>query len=197
MEQVRERVGDKIEILLDGHGFFQLPAALRIAEAMRDLRPLWLEDVMRVDNADTLADFRDKARLPIAVSEMLTSREDYRLVLERGAADYCMIDPTWVGGISETRRLAEMAQTYNVPATMHDCTGPLTLFSGLYVATPVPNVVFQETVRAHIRTFYSLLIDTNVVIENGHALPPTGPGLGTRLLPSLFDPKCERYRISK
>ena len=197
MEQVRERVGDKIEILLDGHGFFQLPAALRIAEAMRDLRPLWLEDVMRVDNADTLADFRDKARLPIAVSEMLTSREDYRLVLERGAADYCMIDPTWVGGISETRRLAEMAQTYNVPATMHDCTGPLTLFSGLHVATAVPNVVFQETVRAHIRTFYSLLIDTNVVIENGHALPPTGPGLGTRLLPSLFDPKCESYRISK
>lgn len=105
----------KIEILLDGHGFFQLPAALRIAEAMRELRPLWLEDIMRVDNADTLADFRDKARLPIAVSEMLTSREDYRLVLERRAVDYVMIDPTWVGGISETRRLAEMRRLTTSP----------------------------------------------------------------------------------
>lgn len=197
MELVRERVGDRIEILLDGHGFFQLPAALRIAEAMRDLRPMWLEDVMRVDNADTLADFRDKAGLPIAVSEMLTSREDYRLVLEKRAADYVMIDPTWVGGISETRRLAEFAQAYNIPATMHDCTGPLTLFSGLHVATAVPNVVFQESVRAHIRTFYSRLIDTNVVIENGFAQPPTGPGLGTRLLPELFDPQREGYRITR
>jgi len=197
MEEVRARVGDKIEILLDGHGFFQLPAALRIAEAMRDLRPLWLEDVMRVDNVDTLADFRDKARLPIAVSEMLTSREDYRLVLERRAADYVMIDPTWVGGISETRRLAEFAQAYNVPATMHDCTGPLTLFAGLHVATAVPNVTFQENVRAHIRTFYSSLIETNVVIEQGFALPPEAPGLGTRLKASLFAESQPGYRITR
>lgn len=197
MEEVRQRVGDKIEILLDGHGFFQLPAALRIAEAMRDLRPLWLEDVMRVDNMDTLADFRDKARLPVAVSEMLVSREEYRLVLERRAADYLMIDPTWVGGISETRRLAEMAQTYNIPATMHDCTGPLTLFAGLHVATAVPNVVFQESVRAHIRTFYDQLIETNVVIEQGHAVPPAGPGLGTKLRPELFTAGRAGYRATR
>lgn len=196
MEEARARVGDKIEILLDGHGFFQLPAALRIAEAMRDLKPMWLEDVMRVDNADTLADFRAKAGVPIAVSEMLTSREDYRLMLERRAADYVMIDPTWVGGISETRRLAELAQTYNVPATMHDCTGPLTLFAGLHVATAVPNVVFQESVRAHIRTFYSQLIETNVIIEHGFACPPEAPGLGTRLCPALFNPTRAGYRIT-
>jgi len=197
MEEVRSRVGDRMEILLDGHGFFQLPAALRIAEAMRDLKPLWLEDVLRVDNVDTLSDFRQKAGVPVAVSEMLPTREEYRLVLEKRAADYVMIDPTWVGGISETRRLAELAQVYNIPATMHDCTGPLTLFAGLHVATAVPNVVFQESVRAHIRTFYSSLIDTNVTIENGFALPPEGPGLGTRLLPSLFAPEHNGYRISR
>ena len=197
MEEVRARVGDRMEILLDGHGFFQLPAALRIAEAMRDLKPLWLEDVMRIDNADTLADFRDKAQLPIAVSEMFPTREEYRLVLEKRAADYVMIDPTWVGGISETRRLAELAQSYNVPATMHDCTGPLTLFAGMHVATAVPNVVFQESVRAHIRTFYSSLIETNISIEHGFAIPPTGPGLGTRLLPELFTPGLQGYRISR
>ena len=127
---------------------------------------------------------------------MLCSREDYRAVLEKRAADYVMIDPTWAGGISETRRLAEFAQTYNLPATMHDCTGPLTLFSGLHVATSVPNVVFQESVRAHIRSFYGQLIDTNVTIENGFALPPAGPGLGTRLLPSLFSPESPSYRIT-
>lgn len=198
MEEVRKRVGDRIEILLDGHGFFQLPAALRIAEAMRDLQPLWLEDIMRLDSVDTLKDYRDKAGVPIAVSEMLVCREDYRLVLERNAADYIMVDPTWAGGISETRRLAEMAQGYNIPALMHDCTGPLTLFSGVHVGTAVPNVVFQESVRAHIRTFYDMLIEPNIAIEQGHAIPPTLPGMGTRLRPELFDPQeNDSYRISR
>jgi galactonate dehydratase len=196
MEAVRRRVGDRIEILLDGHGFFQLPAALRIAEAMRDLKPLWLEDILRLDNVDALKDYRDKAGVPIAVSEMLTSREDYRLVLERRAADYLMADPTWVGGISETRRLAEMAQAYNVPALMHDCTGPLTLFAGIHVATAVPNVVFQESVRAHIRTFYDELIEPNIAIEQGWAVPPSLPGLGTRLRAELFSPQHASYRLS-
>jgi L-alanine-DL-glutamate epimerase-like enolase superfamily enzyme len=69
---------------------------------------------------------------------------------------------------------------------MHDCTGPLTLFAGLHVATAVPNVTFQESVRAHIRTFYNSLIETNVVIEQGFAFPPEAPGLGTRLKAELF-----------
>ncbi len=80
---------------------------------------------------------------------------------------------------------------------MHDCTGPLTLFAGLHVATAVPNVTFQETVRAHIRTFYSSLIETNVVIEQGFALPPETPGLGTRLRSELFDTKRASYRITR
>ncbi len=197
MEEARKRVGDRIEILLDGHGFFQLPAALRIADAMRDIQPLWLEDVMRLDNVDTLKDFRDKAGIPIAVSAMLNSREDFRHVLEKNAADYIMVDPTWVGGISETRRIAEMAQAYNIPAAMHDCTGPLTLFAGIHVAASVPNVVLQETVRAHIRTFYNLLIETNIEIHQGHAVPPQAPGLGTSLRPDLFDSEHPDYRISR
>ena len=122
-----------IEIMIDGHGFFSLPAAIRIAQALRDIQPMWLEDVIKPDNADTIAEFRDKAGVPIAVSEMLVSRDDYRQILTQRGADYIMTDPTWVGGISETRRTAEFAQVFNVPTLMHDCTGPLTLFSGLHV----------------------------------------------------------------
>jgi len=83
-----------------------------------------------------------------------------------------MVDPTWNGGISETRRVIDLAQTYNIPATIHDCTGPLTLFSGLHLAASSTNVVFQETVRAHIRSFYDKLVDTLPVIEQGKARLP-------------------------
>jgi L-alanine-DL-glutamate epimerase-like enolase superfamily enzyme len=182
---------------VDGHGFFMLPAALRIADALRDVRPLWLEDILKMDNLDTLADFRRQSRMPISASEMLLSRADFAQVLNQQAADYVMIDPTWAGGISETARLAHMAQAYNVPSTMHDCTGPLTLYAGLHVNAAVPGACFQETVRAHIRSFYKELIDPLPVIENGHMLLPTTPGIGTKLNPDLFNKKYSTYRISK
>jgi L-alanine-DL-glutamate epimerase-like enolase superfamily enzyme len=196
LRKLRERFGDRFEFMVDGHGFFMLPAALRIAGALRDLRPLWLEDVLKTDNLDTIADFRRQSRMPISVSEMLLSRADFAKALTLQAADYAMIDPTWVGGISETARIAHLAQTWNVPATMHDCTGPLTLFAGLHVNAAVPGCCYQETVRAQIRTVYKLLIDTLPVIKDGYAELPQGTGIGTRLNPELFEPGRTGYRIS-
>jgi L-alanine-DL-glutamate epimerase-like enolase superfamily enzyme len=195
--RIRERFGSRIEFMVDGHGFFMLPAALRIAEALRPLQPLWLEDILKMDNLAPLRDFRHQSRMPISASEMLLSRADYAQVLQEQAADYIQIDPTWAGGISETVRLAHLAQAYNVPTTMHDCTGPLTLFAGLHVNAAVPGCCFQETVRAHIRTFYHELIDSPVVISNGEAELPQGPGMGTRLNPELFQPGRYDYRITR
>lgn len=197
LREIRDRVGDKIEIMIEGHAFFQLPSALRLAEALREIRPFWLEDVLRVDNVTTLADFRRQSRMPIAATEMLLGRQTTLQLLQAGAADYLMIDPTWSGGISETRRMIELAQTFNVPATIHDCTGPLTLFSGLHCAVASANVVLQETVRAHIRTFYKQLIDRPPVIEQGRLVAPTDPGLGTSLLPELFQPGRNGFRRSE
>jgi len=193
---IRERFGNQIEFMVDGHGFFMLPAALRIAEALRPLQPLWLEDILKTDNLETLADYRRQSRMPISISEMLLTRADFAQVLSSKAADYIMIDPTWAGGISESVRIAHMAQAYNIPVTLHDCTGPLTLFAGLHVNAIVPGCCFQETVRAHIHTFYADLIDTPIEIKDGHTALPTRPGIGTRLNPDLFHPDRPNYRIS-
>lgn len=197
LREIRERVGNQIEIMIEGHAFFHLPAALRMAKALAEIRPLWLEDVLRVDNIETLADFRQQSQMPIAASEMLLGRSAYLSLLQAKAVDYVMVDPTWVGGISETRRIIDLAQAYNIPATMHDCTGPLTMLAGLHCSAASSNVVFQETVRAHIRTFYSRLIDRQPIIENGRLQLPTDPGLGTSLLPSLFQPNHYQYRRSQ
>ena len=196
LRAIRDRVGMQLDIAIEGHAFYQLPAALRIAEALREIKPLWIEDLLRPDCVATLADFRDRSGLPIAASEMLLGRKEYLAVLQARAADYCMVDPTWSGGISESRRVIDMAQTFNIPATIHDCTGPLTLFAGLHLAASSTNVVFQETVRAHIRTVYQHLVDRGPVIERGMALLPEGPGLGTRFHDSLFTPGKYDYRKS-
>jgi galactonate dehydratase len=195
-ERIRERVGDKIEVMLDGHGFFSLAAARRIADGMQAIRPLWMEDILRPDSIHAMAVFRAQINVPIAVSEMLAIADDYRQVLESRAADYVMIDPTWVGGISATRRIAELAQLYNVPTLMHDCTGPFTLLAGVNVASANTGVAFQETVRAHIATLYPALIDENVTITDGQIKIPQRAGIGARWLPELFDTGHPGYRCS-
>ena len=194
LREIRDRVGMALDIAIEGHAFYQLPAAMRIAAALREIKPLWVEDLLRPDCVATLAAFRRESGMPIAASEMLLGRKEYLQVLQAGAADYCMVDPTWSGGISESRRVIDMAQTFNIPATIHDCTGPLTLFAGLHLAAASTNVVFQETVRAHVRTLYRHLVDRGPVIEQGAARLPEGPGLGTRFLDSLFTPGTNSHR---
>jgi L-alanine-DL-glutamate epimerase-like enolase superfamily enzyme len=134
--------------------------------------------------------------VPVAVSEMLIMADHYRQVLDARAADYVMIDPTWVGGISATRKIAELAQLYNVPTLMHDCTGPFTLLSGLTVAAANSGVAFQETVRAHIATLYPSLIDETIKVHNGQIPISHRPGIGARWIPEIFDVSHPGYRRS-
>jgi L-alanine-DL-glutamate epimerase-like enolase superfamily enzyme len=68
---------------------------------------------------------------------------------------------------------------------MHDCTGPFTLLAGVHLALAAPNAIYQETVRAYIRTWYRDVVPQSVVIEDGAILPPTEPGIGTQLLPDV------------
>ena len=98
--------------------------------------------------------------------------------------------------ISETRRIAELAQIYSVPVLMHDCTGPFTLLSGLNIAASVSGVVWQETVRAHIATLYPSLIDENVEVKDGKIALSHRPGIGARWLEARFQTDHPGYRCS-
>ena len=185
--KIREAVGNRMEIMVEGHGHWSLPAARRIAKAVEEFEPLWIEDLMRPDDIDALAELRHSTRTPMLVSEMLQTRYAYRPMLEARVADIVMVDPAWCGGISEARKIGHMAETYSLPVTFHDCAGPINLFAGLHLAVNAPNAMYQETVRAFIRTFYPDLVTNNIDIRNGYAELPVGPGLGTALLPDITD----------
>ena len=181
--KIREAVGDQMEIMVEGHGLWSLPAAKKIAHALEEYQPYWLEDLLRADDLDALADLRRSTTTPILVSDYLTTRYEYKAVLEKNAADIIMIDPTWAGGITESKKIATMAETWKRPVAMHDCTGPFTLFAGLHLAINATNAVYQETVRAYLHISYPQLVTEGVTVEQGHILAPTQPGLGTTLLP--------------
>jgi len=195
--KIRQAVGNRMEIMVEGHGLWALPAARRIAQAVKEFEPLWIEDLMPPDTIDALAELGASTSTPMLVSEMLQTRYAYRPVLEAGIADIVMVDPSWCGGISEARKIAHMAETYRRPVTFHDCAGPINLFAGLHLAYNAPNTIYQETVRAFIRTFYPDLVTNTIVIEDGHALAPDGPGLGTALLSDVLDRSDARVKVTE
>jgi L-alanine-DL-glutamate epimerase-like enolase superfamily enzyme len=184
--KIRRAVGREMEIMVEGHGLWSLPAAKRIAQAVEEFEPFWIEDLIRPENVGSLVELKRSTRTPMLVSEMLMTRYEYLPVFEARAADLVMVDPAWCGGVSEARKIGQMAEAHNLPVTFHDCAGPINLFAGLHLALNAPNAVYQETVRSFIRTFYPQLVTTNIAIEDGYALPPTGPGLGTALLPEVL-----------
>jgi L-alanine-DL-glutamate epimerase-like enolase superfamily enzyme len=183
--KIRSAVGNQMEIMVEGHGFWSLPAAKQIARAVEEFQPYWLEDLMRADDVEALAELGRSTSTPVLASEYLTTRYEYKPVLEARAADIIMIDPTWAGGITESKKIATMAEAYKRPVAMHDCTGPFTLYAGVHLAINATNAVYQESLRSYLRVTYPEMVTDIVTVEQGHILAPTAPGLGTTLLPDV------------
>ncbi len=123
LEAARDRVGATFELLLEGHSRWDVNMAIRVCRAVEPIGVLWAEDVCQPDSAEDLARLARETRVPQAVSERLISRFAFREVLRQQAAHVVLVDLAWTGGISEARRIAELAATYHLPFAPHDCTG--------------------------------------------------------------------------
>jgi galactonate dehydratase len=195
--QIREAVGMKMEIAVELHSRWNLPSAIRIAEALEEIKPMWYEDPIRMDNPEALAQFARSTRVPTTASETLSTRYAFRQLLERDAVGIVMLDTGWCGGLSEARKIAALAETYHRPVAPHDCTGPVTYTAGTHLCLATPNAMIQEGVRAYYHGWYQDVLTEMPEIENGYVAAPSGPGLGTRLLPDFVTRPDVTVRVSE
>jgi L-alanine-DL-glutamate epimerase-like enolase superfamily enzyme len=180
--QIREAVGNRIEVMCELHSLFGGHSALRICQALEEYNVFWVEDPLcKMDDAASLADLRRRTRVPICGSETLGGLRPFRDLLAQDALDVVMLDLAWCGGFTEGRKIAALAQAYNKPLAPHDCTGPVTLMAGLHMALHAPTAIYQEVVRATLATWYRDIVTDLPVITAGMAQPPALAGLGTRL----------------
>ena len=184
-EKIRPAVGADMDIMVELHGLWDLPTAKRITRALEPYDPYWFEDPIRADHLGALADLARTTRVPITASETLTGRWAFRELMERRAAGIVMLDLSWVGGLTEGRAVASMADAHHLPVTPHDCTGPVVLVASTHLSLHAPNALVQESVRAFYTGWYRELVTELPVIADGHIAPPPGPGLGTELVPGL------------
>jgi galactonate dehydratase len=185
--EIREAVGMDMELANDGHGKWTLPVAVRIAQAMEPLEPMWQEDLMPLLNPQALLRLQEATRTPVCISERLLSRWQHRQFIENGAARIVMPDLIWTGGVSETHKVAILASAHQVPLAPHDATGPVNIFACAQVCMSAPNAMIQEHVPAFFRGWYDDFVEPNLDIRDGHLHAPQRPGIGTRLKPGVRD----------
>ena len=196
-EKIRRAVGDRMEIMVEFHSLWNLPMAKQLAKRLEPYSPTWFEDPIRMNSPQALAEYARCTGVPVCASETLGSRFPYKEMLDRDAVGVVMADLCWTGGLTEGRKIAAMADTYHRPWAPHDCIGPVGFVAGVHASFSQPNTLIQESVRAFYSGWYKELVTVMPTIENGFVLPMEGPGLGTELLPAVFERPDLRVRRSE
>ena len=196
IKEIRDAVGYEIQIANDGHGKWTLPVAIRIAQAMEPYEIMWQEDLMPVQNANALRELQSSTKTPICISERLLSRWQFREFIENGSARIVMPDLIWTGGISETKKIAILASSYQVPFAPHDCTGPVNIFGCAQICMSSINAMIQEFVPTYYEGWYGDFVDPNLDIVDGFLNAPQIPGIGTKLKEEVKQRKDVHIKVS-
>lgn len=192
-EKIRKAVGDRMDIMVEFHSMWQLLPAIEIARSLAPYGTFWHEDPIKMDSLASLKRYAAASRAPICASETLGSRAAFRDLLETDAAGVVMLDLSWCGGLSEARKIAAMAEAWDLPVAPHDCTGPVVLSASTHLSLNATNALVQELVRAYHRTWYRDLVTDLPRIENGMISAPPDPGHGLELSPDLD----RRFTVSR
>ena len=195
--KIRDAVGGKMDIMAELHSLWTPLAAERVLRALAPFQPFWVEDPIKMTNADVLASLRARTGVPICASETIATRHAFREFLEADAVDVVMLDLSWCGGVGEAKKIASLAEAWGRPVAPHDCTGPVVLVASVHLSLNCPNTLVQETVRAFTTGWYREVVTELPEIRDGFVYPMAGPGLGTRLQSErLTAVDCER-RVTK
>jgi galactonate dehydratase len=183
--KIRDAVGQKMDIMVEFHSLWRLPMAQKISRALKPFNTFWHEDAIRMDSLDLLKQYAKDCDALICASETLSYKWGFKDYLQTGVAGVVMPDLSWCGGLSEGRKIAALADAWQLPVAPHDCTGPVVWTASSHLSLHAPNALVQESVRAFYTGWYKELVTELPVVKNGMLILGDKPGLGLELLPDL------------
>jgi galactonate dehydratase len=181
VEAVRDAIGDDVEMLVEMHGRFAPPEAIRLAQLLEPFAPAWIEEPVPPENADAMAQVAAKTPLPIATGERIHDRHEFREVFERHSAAIIQPDVGHIGGISETRKLAATAETHFVLVAPHNVGGSVLTAASLQVAACTPNFKILECFNDFADEEVKQAVTGGPEVRDGFFELTEGPGLGVEL----------------
>jgi galactonate dehydratase len=173
---MREWVGPEVELCFDFHGKMTPALAIEVCHELKSMRPMFVEEPVPQDNVDAMKLVSDHVPFPIATGERLLSRWEFRTIFEKQAVSYIQPDVAHAGGISELKRIANMAEVYYMHIMPHCAIGPVALTACMHVDAAVPNFLIQEMVGPD--RLLPEIVQTAWKIVDGYIELPTVPGLG-------------------
>ncbi len=183
---IRERFGNKLDIGIDFHGRVHKPMSKVLAKALEPYHPMFLEEVVLPENEEHFKEVAQLVATPLATGERLYTRWQFKTLFQQGAIDVIQPDVALCGGIMEMRKIAAMAEAYDVAVAPHAPYGPVALAATLQVDSCTPNVFIQEqSLGIHYNKGFDLLdfVKNKEVFQykDGYVEIPSKPGLGLEM----------------
>ncbi|MBI4553739.1 MAG: mandelate racemase/muconate lactonizing enzyme family protein [Candidatus Latescibacteria bacterium] len=178
---IRSAVGPAVDVCIDMHGRYDLSAGIRVAQALEPYDLMWLEEPVPPENVDAMREVKRSTKTPICTGENLYLRYGFRELLEQQAVDVIMPDIPKCGGLSECRKIANMAEVYYISFAPHNVCGPLGTIASCHVCASIPNFLVIEWHWVDRPHWHELVLADPPLIQNGYITVPDAPGLGVEL----------------
>ncbi len=185
---VRQAVGPDVDLIIEGHGRFDVPTAIAAARDIAPFAPMAFEEPVPPESLDALADVRRASPVPIASGERFCEPARFQEAITRGAVDHLQPDVCHVGGLGECKRIAAMAYARYLPVSPHNPLGPVANAMTLQLLASIPNAGLLETMVSDV-PWRGEIATEHAVFENGFMRIPDRPGLGVDLHPDA----CRRH----
>jgi galactonate dehydratase len=186
-EAIRNAVGPNVDLCFDAHARVWAPyIAYQIAEALKPIHPLFLEEAIRPENMDAMAELRKKVQIPIATGEELYTKYQFQQLLALGGADIIQPDICLAGGILEQKKIAAIAEAQYIEVAPHNPLSPLATLVNIHFAASTPNFVILEYHPDDESPRRDLIAGETIVVKDGYLPIPEKPGWGYEMNEEAF-----------
>jgi galactonate dehydratase len=184
---VREAVGNDIDLLVEAHDRFTVPEAIRIARELAEFKPVWIEAPVWSENVLELSEVAAASPVRIVAGERFTTPRQFADLLVCGRFDIVQPEYVALGGISQLRQVAAIADAFGATVAPHNACCPLSTAVNVHVMFSIRNAFIQETFDDFNAAWTKDLFVGLPQVQNGFYKAPTGPGLGVTVNEALFE----------
>lgn len=178
---VREYVGSEIDILIEVHGNLGTTSAIEFGRRIEDLKPFFYEEPVDPLNVKCMKKVSENVNIPIAGGERLYTRYQFRPFIENQALDILQPDIGLTGGLTEAKKIATFAETYNLQMQPHNCGGPISTASSVQFDACTTNFIIQEWMYWDDDRLNIVNEPLENKAKNGYLIIPDTPGIGVEI----------------
>ncbi|RVT39430.1 mandelate racemase/muconate lactonizing enzyme family protein [Sphingobium algorifonticola] len=189
---VRKAVGDDVDLLIEGHGRFNVATAIRAAGMMAQFQPMWFEEPLPPESVSAVADVRAHSPVPIATGERYYEPARFLDLIAADAVDYLQPDSCHVGGLEATKAITTMAEARFIPVAPHNPMGPVANAMNLHLCAALDNVVILETMMFDVPWRNEICRET-IRFADGFMTIDDTPGLGV----DIDEEACLRHPFKR